>query len=133
MYSSMTDTRDGAGAYLAGYATYNFENTRIEGATGLYAKSGEMHLVDCEVIGTGEKVTPIYSNQGYWPNGSALVLDSAFGGYVRPLNVLVDGGIYTSSNAYAIEEISTHPVGEVVEDYVTYDVINNPVLTDGVE
>lgn len=125
--SSMEDPKDGAGAYLASYAIYNFNRVKFVGASGLYAKSGELNLVNCTVTATGDKVDPKYGGNGYWPTGSALVVDSAFG-YVKPLNVTINGGAYTSANSYSVQQISTAPVGSSVEVQATISGINSATL-----
>ena len=127
VYSTTNDSKDGIGAYLADYATYIVENTKFEGATGMYAKSGEITLINCEVVATGDKAEPVHSNNGALPTGSALVLDSSYG-YVNPLNVTIDGGTYTSANNYAIEEIASAPDDVEAVDYTTITGIDSATL-----
>jgi len=128
-YSTMNDPRDGAGAYLPGYATYVIENSTFVGATGLYIKSGDVTLTNCTVIGTGDAIDPIYSGGGYWPTGSAVVVDSAYG-YVKPTDVHIVGGTYTSNNNYGIQEIITKPSNvEIMEKYSTIVIDNTAVIT----
>lgn len=127
VYSSMNDPKDGAGAYLAGYADYNFTNVYFAGSSGVYVKSGEVSLIDCEVVATGDKVDPIYGGNGYWPTGSSLVVDSAYG-YVRPLNVTIIGGSYISVNNYSIEQLATSPSGVDNEAKSSINGIESAVL-----
>lgn len=123
---------DSVGAYLAGNDEYTFENCTFTGATGYYTKSGTHTIIDSTV--TGDRTTyvkPSYNGSGANPNGSALVVDSAYA-YENTLDVTVDGGAYTSVAGYAIEEAVTAPTNKTPTKYHTLTIENDPTM-EGIE
>lgn len=92
--------------YLPAGGKYRFENCEIEGITGIYAKSGEVELINCKVKGNGAFAEPIPNGNGAQPTGDAIVLDSK-AGYNGKMKLLVEGGELSSVNGYAIQEAIT--------------------------
>jgi len=124
------DSGDTAGAYLPAGYNYKFENCTFTGNTGYYAKSGKHKLVNCTINGTKNVYSaPKYNGDGADETGSALVLDSAEN-YNEPLEVMVDGGTFISSNGYAIEEYATSKTG-TPNFYSSLEIKGSPKYTSG--
>lgn len=120
---------ESAGAYMPANYTYNFNNCTFSGDSGYYAKSGTHTLTNCTVLGSGEFLAPTYFGNGFIPTGSAIVIDSAAPGYTQTLNITIDGGSYTSTNGYGLEEVSTTKTGSTKASYAQITIKNNPTFT----
>ena len=106
-----------AAAYLAsGKVVYTYEDCHFEGFTGYYAKSGHHFFNNCTVKAVGDDAFEVaHHGSGFYPTGSALVIDSCVGyntvpaaGYQKALTVDISGGRFVSKSKYAIEEFSTY-------------------------
>ena len=127
------NSTSGVGAYLAGNYNYNFTNCEFNGATGYYSKSGTHVLKDCMVKGTNASYSPAnYNGNGAEPTGSALVVDSN-PGYIKTLNVTIDGGTYESTSGYAIEEVSTYKTQSEKVSYANVTYTENTTLRGAIE
>lgn len=120
---------ESAGAYMAANYTYNFDGCTFTGDSGYYTKSGTHTLTNCTVNGNGEFVAPVYYVNGFTPTGSAMVIDSSSPGYTQTLSVTINGGTYTSTNGYGLEEVSTTKTGATKASYATITIENNPTFT----
>lgn len=120
---------ESAGAYMAANYTYYFENCTFVGDSGYYTKSGTHTLTNCTVNGNGSFLAPAFFVNGFTPTGSAMVVDSSAPGYTQTLNITINGGTFTSTNAYGLEEVSTAKAGTNKTSYANITLENNPTFT----
>lgn len=106
---TMKGVAEEGASYLAGGHTVTFDRCKFEGEFGLYVKSGDVTLNDCEVVATGAYVQPSYYGNGADGNGSGIVVDSAEG-YTPSLKFVMNDGSITSANGYAFEQVVTKGV-----------------------
>lgn len=92
--------------YLPAGGKYIFENCEIEGITGIYAKAGEIELINCKVRGNGTFANPIPNGNGADSTGDAVILDSK-SGYNGKMNLTVKNSELISNNGYAVHEVIT--------------------------
>ena len=126
-----------AGAYVAsGKIIYSYENCHFEGFSGYYAKSGHHYFSNCTVKAVGNDVfEKDHNGNGFYPTGSALVLDSCVGystvpsaGYQKALTVDISGGRFVSKSKHAIEEFSTYKVSADRISYAFVNIVDETVL-----
>lgn len=102
---TMKGVADGA-SYLAGGHTVTFNRCMFEGGFGLYIKSGNVTLNDCNVVATGAYEKPNYDGNGADGSGSGIIVDSVEG-YTPSLTFVMNGGSISSTNGYAFEQVVT--------------------------
>lgn len=73
----------------------------LEGATGLYVKSGTVTISGGAIIGNGKKEEFNHSDNGFGNTGDALVVEACGYTYGNPV-VSVIGGTFISENAEAV-------------------------------
>lgn len=73
----------------------------LEGATGLYVKSGTVTISGGTIIGNGNKEAFKHSDNGFGNTGDALVVEACGYTYGNPV-VSVIGGTFISENAEAV-------------------------------
>ncbi len=95
----------GAGAYLPAYNVNNFINCEFEGPTGAYVKGGTTNFTNSTFTGKGQKLDPVNYIGGFYPTGSALVVE-ALGGYPTPVTVNINGGKFVSDHNKLLEKIN---------------------------
>jgi hypothetical protein len=104
-------TRDdyGAGAYLGGYGTSDFENCTFKGETGVYVKGGVATFNQCTIIANGSLEDPYYFGNGFMSEGSGVALDSCvnYPGSSKSNSIIFYGGSITSTYGYAVREFQT--------------------------
>lgn len=94
-------------AYLPAGGKYVFENCELEGATGLYIKSGNVELINCTIKATGEQFAPVPNGNGGDTTGDGIILDSKQG-YNGNMSLTIKGNsVISSENGYAIHEALT--------------------------
>ena len=87
-----------------------FGYSTIKGATGIYAKAGNVTIKGAYVYGTGEAKNYNYNGNGGVPTGDALVLDSC--GYpAGTLNVVFGDTKDPYTNAPYFESTNAKPIG----------------------
>ena len=101
------DTGTGAvAAYSSGYGRWRIEGT-CQGSTGLYAKGGQVEIVDNAVVksnNSGETATQTGLHSGVSAGGSAIVVESN-AAYPGQITVVISGNATVEGNGgYAIEE-----------------------------
>lgn len=101
------DTGTGAvAAYSSGYGRWRIEGT-CQGSTGLYAKGGQVEIVDNAVVksnNSGETTTQTGLHSGVSAGGSAIVVESN-AAYPGQITVVISGNATVEGNSgYAIEE-----------------------------
>lgn len=100
--SSLDDT-----FYLPGDGKCIIENCEIEGYTGIYAKSGDIEIINCKISANGPFSEPIPNGNGANSTGDAIILDSKKG-YAGNIKLTLKGNnVFTSKNGYAIHEALT--------------------------
>lgn len=97
---------DSFGVYLATNHYYTFNSCAFEGGNGYYAKSGTHILNNCSFAGKGAYNQPKANSGGAYSTGSAVMIDS-HSSYVPHLDVIFNGGTFTSESGYAIQEVTT--------------------------
>ena len=108
-----------SGAFLAAGHDLIAEDSTFEGKTGIHIKSGDVTLKNCTVVGTGEKAELLYNGSGYTATGDAITVETCEG-YTKELKVMINGGTYTSTNGYTLQEAYSEKVeGESEPHYAT--------------
>lgn len=113
------DTGTGAvAAYSSGYGRWRIEGT-CQGSTGLYAKGGQVEIVDNAVVksnNSGEAATQTGLHSGVNAGGSAIVVESN-AAYPGQISVVISGNATVEGNGgYAIEEtVDNAVIGTKVE------------------
>ena len=119
---------ENVGTYLASNNKYNFTNCTFNGLSAYYAKSGTHKLYNCKFNALKETyVNPTeFNGNGYYPNGSAICVDSSQG-YTTILLIDIYGATFTRvcNNAYDIDEFSTHIAGGSVTPYAEVKIHKN--------
>ena len=95
----------GAGAYLPAYNVNNFINCEFEGPTGAYVKGGTTNFTNSTFTGKGQKLDPVNYIGGFYPTGSALVVET-LAGYPTPVTVNINGGKFVSDHNKLLEKIN---------------------------
>lgn len=95
----------GNGLYLAGYGTYNINESTIQGVeSGIGIKSGILNIDGAKVIGTGPDKTPTEGyNNGIKASGTAIQIESN-NGYTGDVELNIDSGTFISNNSHTIYE-----------------------------
>lgn len=118
----------GAGAYLPAYNTNNFTNCEFEGPTGAYVKGGTTNFVNSTFVGIGKKLEPVNYVGGFYPTGSALVVE-ALNGYPTPVTVNINGGKFESVNNKLIEKINTLDANDLIVNGEESAIVPNGTYT----
>jgi len=92
-------------AFLTANHTYSFENCTFDAGTGVHIKSGTAEFINCVINAYAEYSDPEHNTNGADPTGNAFVVECT-GGYITPLIITIDGGVFTSENGWALEQFS---------------------------
>lgn len=95
----------GNGLYIAGYGTYNINESEISGVeSGIGIKAGVLNIDGATVSGTGKDKTPTEGyNNGIKASGTAIQIESN-NGYAGDIELNIDDGTFISNDSYTIYE-----------------------------
>lgn len=92
--------------YVPQESTMTISGGEIEGATGIYVKSGTLYITGGSVYGVGDYADAAYNASGANVTGDAIIIDSC--GYPGGApSVIITGGKFESDNAYALRHVMT--------------------------
>ena len=102
--SSLTSGTDDCAIYLPQNGFTEINGGYIEGYDAINIKSGSLTINGGTLVAKGELGESIETNNGSVSTGSALTISSSKN-YVGNITIKINGGIYNSTNGYAIAEI----------------------------
>ncbi len=94
---------EGVGLFLQANNTTTVGAARIFGAAGITIKSGKITLTNSDVAGTYEYTDPSSWDGGIKVTGAAIQVESNKS-YPGNIEIVINGGNYSSSNDYAFQE-----------------------------
>ena len=122
------------GGYLGGNNQVNIINSTFTGYSGLHIKGGTNYIANSNFVGNGADYRePSYNGNGANETGDALTIEATPGYTV--LSVTIEGGSFTSENAYGIHGCATAPDGQEPDGsyvfvYITGDITYSTNLGD---
>lgn len=102
-----------AGIYWPSEGLLSVTGGKIEGASAVYLKSGNLSITDGEFFGKGENNAYEYLTDGYKATGAALVVENVGGetAYGIIQTVKVNGGKFSSTNSDAVQSYTAGMTG----------------------
>lgn len=98
------DEHSGIAIHAAGYGRWEIGNSKITGATGIAAQSGNLVLQDTKIIATGEFVEPDLTSADRITMIGAVIQSAAITHEAHSAEITINGGEYTSLRSYLFAE-----------------------------
>lgn len=119
-------SEEATAVYGAGYSTMTIEGslTGVESAIGI--KAGKYNFKNAKLLATGPKKAGSYNGSGINETGAAIQIESN-NGYAGNIEIVIDGGEYTSSYGNVIY----HYLAPKTEDEVVESKLLKPVQIKG--
>ncbi len=99
-----SDSSDGTAIYAAGYGDWTIGSADISGPLALGVKSGDFHFTNSRLTSTAAHVDSIDQNgDGIDVSGATIQIENN-AIYPGAVNILIDGGTYTSEHSHVFYE-----------------------------
>ncbi len=95
--SISANSEGGAAIYGAGYADWNIGAATLSGGTGVVVKSGLVTTTSSSITATGTAQANQPDSDGFNPSGAVFQIEDN-PSYAGDMHLVVDGGVYTSTN-----------------------------------
>lgn len=123
---AVINSKESTAVYGAGYSTMTIEGslTGVNSAIGI--KAGKYNFKNAKLLATGPKKAGSYHGSGINETGAAIQIESN-NGYAGNIEIVIDGGEYTSSYGNVIY----HYLAPKTEDEVVESKLSKPVQIKG--